>query len=86
MHQAANCLPVLHARHGWSWTSERPDEVVVNEPRNRMAIKSQNYVIADLAPAHGSFYFHRACDLDEACWGASQKCDMTDHICMLMGL
>lgn len=86
MQAAANCLPVLHARHGWSWTSERPDEVVVDEPRNRLAIKSQNYVIVDLAPEHGQFYFLESNGLEYDCWNAGQKCDRTDHICMLMGL
>lgn len=86
MHPAAQCLPLLHARLGWSWTSERPDEVLVDEARNRLTIKSQNYVIADLAPEHGRFYFHGVNDLDEACWNAGQARDVTDLICMQMGL
>lgn len=86
MHPAAQCLPLVHARMGWSWSSQRPDEVLVDEARNRLTIKSQNFVIADLAREHGSFYFHSAHDLDEAQWDAGQARDITDNICMLIGL
>ena len=87
MRSAADCQAIIHAWHGYSYDSSRVGEkCIVDEARNRISIKSQNYVGADLNPGF-SCLVH---DVDESIWRGDmpglEANQISETFAMLMGL
>lgn len=48
---AAQCQPIINAYEGYSYNSERTPQAIMDEPRARMSLKSEQWVGCQLSPA-----------------------------------